>query len=54
MGSWSDGNFDYEWEDQTIEVDYVENPVVYELLGPDGKVIRQWTERPPAGFRRAG
>ena len=37
------------WPDVTV----TENPVVAELLGPDGKPIRQWTERPPFGFQPA-
>ena len=34
-----------------LTVDLTENPVVYELLGPDGTVIRQWLEREPIGYR---
>lgn len=36
------------------EVEVTENPVVHELLGPDGEVIRQWRERPPFGFQPGG
>lgn len=51
---------DEEWIDSGVEpmawtginVDVTENPVVAELLGPDGDVIRQWRERPPFGFTR--
>ncbi len=54
MISWWDEQHDAEWEfeapDLTFEV--TDNPVVAELLGPDGQVLRQWTERPPFGFRR--
>ncbi len=32
------------------DVDVTENPVVAELLGPDGSVIAQLLERPPIGF----
>lgn len=34
-----------------LEVEVADNPVVMELLGPDGEVIRQWLEREPIGFR---
>lgn len=34
-----------------IQVTVTENPVVRELLGPDGKTLRQWRERPSFGFR---
>lgn len=51
-GSWVDlrtGDI-YEWENGPVEVTVTENPVVHELLNASGKVIRQWTERPPIGF----
>lgn len=52
MGAWTDWNGDeYEWPDQSIEVTVTDNPVVHELLDAKGTVIRQWTERPPIGFR---
>lgn len=34
-----------------IGVTVTDNPVLGELLGPDGAVIRQVRERPPIGFR---
>jgi hypothetical protein len=34
-----------------VQVEVTENPITAELLGPDGKVLRQWRERPPFGFR---
>lgn len=33
-----------------IIVEVTENPIVAELLGPDGNVLRQWRERPQFGF----
>jgi hypothetical protein len=36
----------------SIEVEVSHNPIVAELLGPDGEVIRRWRERPPIGFQR--
>lgn len=53
MGAWTDWNGDeWEWDDMPApQVDDIENPVIHELLGPDGKVIRQWTARPSVGFR---
>lgn len=29
-----------------------ENPITKTLLGPDGKPLRQWRERPPFGYRK--
>jgi hypothetical protein len=51
------GDDGYEWyapdvPDLSLEV--TDNPVVAELLGPDGAVVRQWRARPPFGFRKAG
>jgi hypothetical protein len=37
-----------------VHVVVSENPVVAELLGPDGKTLRQWRARPPFGFRGGG
>lgn len=37
-----------------LEVWVTDNPVVAELLGPDGEVITQWRERPPIGFDYPG
>jgi hypothetical protein len=36
-----------------VQVEVTENPVVAELLGPGGEVLRQWRERPPFGFQTA-
>lgn len=54
--------YDDEWDDEgpivgppmPAEVIETENPVVAELLGPDGAPIRQWRERRtvPVGFQR--
>ena len=33
-----------------VELTVSDNPVVATLLGPDGKPIRQWRERPPFGY----
>lgn len=54
MGAWYDERTgdQYEWTDQSIDVTVTDNPVVHELLDQHGNVIRQWTERPPIGFRR--
>jgi hypothetical protein len=37
-------------EPPALEVEVTDNPVIYELLGPDGEVIRQWLARTPIGF----
>lgn len=58
MSRWSDPTDDL-WDEpycgapslEDITVTVTDNPVVAELLGPDGDVIRQWRERPPFGFR---
>lgn len=34
------------------QVHATDNPVIHTLLGPKGETIRQWTERPPVGYRR--
>lgn len=34
-----------------VTVDVSDNPVVAELLGPDGKVLLEVRERPPFGFQ---
>jgi hypothetical protein len=38
-----------------LEVELSDNPIVNELLGPDGEVIARFSERPVVafGFRRA-
>lgn len=53
MGFWYDERTDteYVFDTPAIDVTVTDNPVTHELLGPDGEVIRQWTERPPIGFR---
>jgi hypothetical protein len=35
-----------------VQVTMTDNPIVAELLGPNGDVLRQWRERPPVGFRQ--
>ena len=37
-----------------LEVEVTDNPIVAVLLGPDGEVVRAWTERPPVGFAYPG
>lgn len=40
-----------EWnETKHIDVEVTDNPVIAELLGPDGSPIRQWRARPVIGF----
>lgn len=53
MPAWLDEFHEVEWSYDTPDMEFTvsENPVVSELLGPDGEVIRQWRERPPFGFR---
>jgi hypothetical protein len=34
-----------------VTVTVTDNPITAELLGPNGKVLRQWRARPPFGFR---
>lgn len=48
-----------EWDDEPLlgppvaeQVIETENPIVAELLGPDGAPIRQWRARPPFGFQK--
>lgn len=41
-----------EFEPPLLTVEMSDNPVVAELLGPDGSVLRQWVEREPIGYRR--
>ncbi len=36
----------------SMEVTVTDNPVVSELYGPDGSVIRQWRERKSIGYRK--
>jgi hypothetical protein len=55
--------YDDEWCDEPpvlqpldmtqVQVEVSDNPIVAELLGPDGEVLRQWRERPPFGFQTA-
>lgn len=40
-----------EFDVPELTVEMSDNPVVAELLGPDGNVIRQWVEREPIGYR---
>lgn len=53
MGFWHDErtDTDYTWDDQAIEVDISDNPIVHQLLDANGTVIRTWTARPPVGYR---
>jgi hypothetical protein len=55
VNAWYDPKQDdyVEFEPAVPEVDVSDNPVVAELLGPDGQVLRRWCERPPFGFRAA-
>jgi len=40
------------WEDPAApEVDITDNPIIAELLDLDGNIVKQWTARPPIGFR---
>lgn len=43
-----------EFDPPDLIVEMSDNPVVAELLGPDGEVIRQWVEREPIGYRMRG
>ena len=53
MRLWLDEVHEIEHEFDIPEVSFevTDNPVVAQLLGPDGEPIRQWRERPPFGYR---
>lgn len=42
----------FEFDPPDLTVIETDNPVIAELLGPDGQVIRQWLEREPIGYRQ--
>lgn len=56
MKTWYDDGSDDEFVGETPDLtfDVTENPVVAELLGPDGEPLRQWRERPPFGLHPRG
>lgn len=53
MPEWADEQHETIWEYETpqIEAWVTDNPIVGELLGPDGEPILTIYEREPIGFR---
>lgn len=41
----------HDFDPPCLTFDVSDNPVIAELLGPDGEVLRQWVEREPIGFK---
>lgn len=56
MGAWVRESGEVVWRDDFTapapDVDVTDNPVVDELLDAKGRVIRQWRERKPIGYRK--
>jgi hypothetical protein len=64
MGAWVKRGTDFDWDTvernnfewvepviPQFELTVTDNPVVAELLGPDGEPVTIWQEREPFGFR---